>query len=209
VLYREHALFRWTHGYQLAPEVLHVPLIVRAPGVAPGRYAGVTRSVDVFPTLAGLAGLAPDGLPTTDGEDLAPVLRARAAPPVLHAYVHTAVISAAQSSKQDSYPLRDGLFPASDPTSMWVGRRDDDLFYQLRRLDGEHWRVSLFDLARDPGLERDLFDESDPNHARVAKRLASYKAQLVEAYEHFAALPGRDLSLRDQLRKLRELGYVR
>jgi arylsulfatase A-like enzyme len=59
VLYRENAPFKWTHGGTLAPEVLEVPLIVRGGGVQPGLYDRVTRSVDVFPTLAGLAEIEP------------------------------------------------------------------------------------------------------------------------------------------------------
>ncbi len=47
---------------------VRVPLMVRAPGVPPGRSAAPCNLVDLYPTLLGLAGLsAPDGL---DGRDL-------------------------------------------------------------------------------------------------------------------------------------------
>ena len=52
VMYRDNAPFKWSHGMQLAPEVLNVPWIVGSPTLSAGRHEGVTRSIDVFPTLA-------------------------------------------------------------------------------------------------------------------------------------------------------------
>ncbi|MEZ5302851.1 MAG: sulfatase, partial [Verrucomicrobiales bacterium] len=55
-----------------------IPILIRAPGVtAPGTATGqLAESVDLFPTLADLAGLpAPDGPQPIDGVSLAPVLR--------------------------------------------------------------------------------------------------------------------------------------
>jgi uncharacterized sulfatase len=56
------------HGYQLGEHGLwakqtlfeegtHVPLIVAGPGVKPGVCAGLVEQIDIYPTLAGLAGL--------------------------------------------------------------------------------------------------------------------------------------------------------
>ena len=56
----------------LPPEA-HVPFIVRAPGLAPGRRADVVHHVDVFPTLLELAGLAPEA--GVSGLALGPHLR--------------------------------------------------------------------------------------------------------------------------------------
>jgi len=56
----------------------HVPLIVWAPGLAPARVAQPVRTVDLAPTLAALAGIAPPaGL---DGEDLGPLLPRQSSP---------------------------------------------------------------------------------------------------------------------------------
>ena len=60
------------HGIFLYESVLHVPFIVRAPGVAAGRVPNLVSLVDVAPTVLDLVGLAPgDG----DGVNLASALR--------------------------------------------------------------------------------------------------------------------------------------
>ncbi|MCA9512480.1 MAG: sulfatase [Myxococcota bacterium] len=47
----------FAHGELLSDALVRVPLLVRAPGLAPGRRADVASMVDLLPTLAGLAGL--------------------------------------------------------------------------------------------------------------------------------------------------------
>jgi uncharacterized sulfatase len=71
------------HGYQLGEHGLwakqtlfeegtRVPLLVAAPGVKPGVCAGLVEQIDIFPTLAGLAGL---GVPKlVQGRSLQPLL---------------------------------------------------------------------------------------------------------------------------------------
>jgi len=63
------------HGGRLHDDLLHVPLVVRAPGRLP---AGAVvdrqvRSIDVLPTVLALVGVAPP--PGIDGESLLPALR--------------------------------------------------------------------------------------------------------------------------------------
>ena len=61
-----------THGSHLNWELVHVPLIVKAPGLAPGVVAGYVENVDIAPTLLGLAGLpVPAG---AQGRSLLPFL---------------------------------------------------------------------------------------------------------------------------------------
>jgi len=71
------------HGYQLGEHGLwakqtlfeegtHVPLIVAGPGVKPGVSEGLVEQVDIYPTLAGMAGLSvPDSV---QGMNLQPLL---------------------------------------------------------------------------------------------------------------------------------------
>jgi arylsulfatase A-like enzyme len=209
LLYRENALFQWTHGLQLAPEVLQVPLLIQGAGVLPGRYEGVTRSIDVFPTLAGLCDLELPSDRTWDGTDLSSSLRGERPPPEQRAFCHTAIISDAQGTKQDSFGLRDSFFPSSDPNLMWVAVRERDLYFQYRDLGGGQWGTRVFDLASDPGLTSDLYDPSDPEHEKKEQLLKKYRSRLIEGYERLLEDPERDLPLKEQIQRLRELGYVR
>jgi len=47
----------FSHGTGTMPDVVHVPLIVKAPGLAPGRSRDLVHHVDVLPTILDLAGL--------------------------------------------------------------------------------------------------------------------------------------------------------
>lgn len=66
------------HAGVLRPEVLHVPLVVVAPGVTPHRVDDTVGLVDLAPTVLALT----DGeVPFADGVSLGPLLQGRAAPP--------------------------------------------------------------------------------------------------------------------------------
>ena len=63
---------QWSYS-PLYEEIVHLPLLLRAPGVPPGNYAGITSAVDVMPTVLDLLGLEiPDFV---QGRSLAPALR--------------------------------------------------------------------------------------------------------------------------------------
>ena len=60
-----------THGSHVDRELVHVPLILKAPGLAPAVVEGWVENVDVLPTLLELAGVeAPKGL---HGQSLVPI----------------------------------------------------------------------------------------------------------------------------------------
>src|SRR5437764_46227 len=63
------------HGAGLWDEILHVPLIVAAPGVGPAVVSSQVRTVDIAPTLLELAGLGPLG--EADGASLLSLLDGR------------------------------------------------------------------------------------------------------------------------------------
>lgn len=59
--FAEHG--RFGHKKTLYKEVLHIPLIIRVPGVAPRRVSSLTGLIDIVPTVLELIGLtAPGGL---------------------------------------------------------------------------------------------------------------------------------------------------
>lgn len=47
------------HGRRIYQDNLHIPLIVRGPGITPGRSKSAVCALDVGPTLLGMAGLTP------------------------------------------------------------------------------------------------------------------------------------------------------
>jgi arylsulfatase A-like enzyme len=59
---------RWfTHGYQVYDEIVRVPLLLRGPGVPPGRHHQLVSGVDIVPTVLGFAGRSvPEGLAGLD-----------------------------------------------------------------------------------------------------------------------------------------------
>jgi arylsulfatase A-like enzyme len=204
-LHREGLEFHWTHGMELAPEVLGVPWILCGPGIAAGRWAGVTRSIDVFPTLAGLAGVpVPPG--AVDGVDLSAAVRGEREPPELVAFSHTTTLipSLAEESRGWSHFHR--FFPRTDPELLWVRARAGDRVHKLRNLDGTRWGFQVFDLARDPWEARDLADEHDPEQAEMRRALEAYKRRLVEGFERAGIEERADV---DAMQRLRGLGYAK
>lgn len=65
--------YYFLHGFATTPELARVPLILRAPGLLPGRRAEPVSHVDVMPTLLELAGL--EAPPGARGLALGPYLR--------------------------------------------------------------------------------------------------------------------------------------
>ncbi len=206
VLLRENAHFRFTHGFQLAHEVLEVPMMLFGPsvGVQPGVFGGVTRSIDVFPTLAGLSAVPVPPVPGL-GADLTEAVRGEAAAPALLAFSHTALFTDTVWKRYQRYGALRALIPSQDASFMWVAVRDRDAWHKLRYLDGE-WRRSVFhheDAARE---SNDLFDAEDEHHAALTQALLDYKRTLLEARGGPGAEP--EVGLESQIELLRSLGYI-
>lgn len=204
----DNRLYHWTHGFQLTPGTLSVPWIVYAPGrVVPHAYEGVTRSIDVYPTLAGLSGLhIPSGAPV-DGTDLSEAVLGRRPEPPIRAYFHTAALGSDRYASMRAVEPVARFYPGPDVAWIWVGLREGDTVYQWRNLDGREWGAEVFDLATDRTEARNLFNAADPVHARMIARLLAYKRRLVKAHERLGAMPGQPTSEENQ-RRLRALGYI-
>ncbi len=63
----------WNHGYSVHDATVRTPLIVRGPGLAPGRSPVLVSNIDVFPTVLAELGLPPQR--TTEGASLHATLR--------------------------------------------------------------------------------------------------------------------------------------
>ncbi len=208
VLYREGVLFPWTHGIELAPEELEVAWLVRPPaGVeVVASYEGVTRSIDVLPTLAGLAGLAP-GEPASPGRgvDLSAAVLGRRAAPALEAFSHTTLVSERWAPNVEHAAQWLKYHRGVSNTKSWVALRAGDAFFRHRILDGASWGTEGFDLAADPSASRDRFDRSAAEHGRAEARLLTYQAELERAWKSAPVAPATDAETEA---RLRALGYL-
>ncbi len=204
--YHESEPFHWMHGLQLAPSVIGVPWILRgsAAGVPAGaRYGGVTRSIDVYPTMLGLCdGSLPDGY-AVDGVDLTGAVRG-GKEPRLFAFSHTSTLGEARVKRyaREKHTTAMNVMPKAAPEFMWVRVRDGDMIFEQRRLSGEDMQLVAFDLATDPWRSRDVFDAADEEHARMAERLAAYRKRLTRNYD------SGSFDQKEALAALRGLGYV-
>ncbi len=205
-LLRKHQLFNWTHGLQLSPDVIQVPFIVRLParrGVE--LYPGVSRSIDVHPTLLGLA-----GLPVPEGKgiasmDLSPAVLGREPPPTLLAFSHTMPLTPELLTEFDGW-LVSRVHPSTDVGLVWTAVRDADTYVRIRRSEDGQWITEAFDLEDDPAAELDLFDPANRLHRELARELEGYKRRLVDrhsGHEHEQSLHEEDVKAR-----LRALGYI-
>ncbi len=143
------------HGYLHDNNAL-VPLIVRAPGVGPGREViQQVRSVDILPTVLDLLGAPP--LPDIDGVSLRPALTGKVVPEL---------------------PRFATTYAAN--TGYGLALRTDDLLELI--LDNSVWSPyqgtsSLYDLAADPGESRDL-RAADPRADDLERRLLASWARV-------------------------------
>ncbi len=129
---------------------LRVPTLIRGPGIKPGRSQTVTLSMDWFPTVLELAGQKPSADTTLDGRSLVPLLRDPAASLERDVFWH--------------FPCYIG---GGGPCSA---------------VRSENWKLieffesgtaELYDLAADPGEQRDLA-KSEPK--RTEEMLAKLRA---------------------------------
>jgi arylsulfatase A-like enzyme/Flp pilus assembly protein TadD len=166
-----------THSMLLYEGALRVPLILWRPGLVP---AGTVveepvRATDLAATLLELLGAPP--LATAHGRSLVPLLHGRSAGPVPPVYAET-LLPEFYMSWAPLFSIRDARF---------------------KLIDAPH--PELYDLARDPGEERNIFEEDPP------------KAQaLRDALHRITGGSAGAMSVgtldREAMEKLAALGYV-
>ena len=122
-----------THASSLYNSEIRVPLVVRGPGVAPGRIARPVGLADLAPTLLDLAGFVPPGMPTMDGTSFAPLVRREVPIAIEHGGAYAAMI-ADRSVEREMRAVIDGRFKL-----IWNG--------------GD---VELYDYVADPAESRNL-----------------------------------------------------
>ncbi|MFP4041080.1 MAG: sulfatase-like hydrolase/transferase [Desulfosudaceae bacterium] len=226
-LYRKNAMFHFTHGGVLDPEVIPIPLLISAPGagVKPGHHQEVMSSIDIFPTLAGLCGLELSEKP--DGLDFSREIRSGSPLPQQPVYSHTALLASFVEvfdfrtialgtimGSPDRTPfvhkLRK-LYPEDNPEMMWVAVRHGSRVYKIikRDINNPRFEPAVFDLSVDPLEERNIFDRTDQEHVNILAELKAYKDKLIRACNKKTSETDPDSpDHREKLRRLRSLGYL-
>ena len=171
---------RLVHGMTHYEEMLRVPLFLVGPGVPPGsRISTPVSLVDLLPTVLGLLEIpAPAGI---DGRDLAPLWRGEA-----EAFEDRMLL--AETGSTQGAPWNDALRSI----------RQGDMKLIVDSVEG---RSELFDLAQDPGEQRNL---ADARPEVVESLAAALDAELGAKREPAtAAEPSEDVK-----RRLKALGYL-
>ena len=139
-----------THGAQVNTELVHVPLIVHAPGMPPARVSGWVENVDIAPTLLELAGIK--RLDQHQGNSLFPLLQ----------------------DPKDKDPLKPAVFSHSRYVDSLIDQKSFQLI--LASPSGVcdfDLKSQLYDLPNDPEARHDLVGrdaEREQSLARLGAR---------------------------------------
>ena len=150
------------HGRTMFQEVLSIPLIVKGPGVPPGRTVGTAAHlVDVTPMILGLLGITPRT--KLDGIDLSSAWRS-----------------------PDTLPALRPLFAEADNNNELDGKPVTDIKAMVRLgstklcLDKHTGEVQLYDLGTDPRELNDLAPERPEQVDALRDSLEKFHATEVE-----------------------------
>jgi arylsulfatase A-like enzyme len=205
----EHG-YHFAHGEYLYEDGLHVPLIVRLPGVIPpgARFDMLAQNVDVAPTILALSGIARmqgvDGRPllTLDrppGGTVPAAIRASPGRDVVFAESDFQLIH----PENPRYYLRmpDG---AASPAGKWSSASDGShKVIHIPRAGGE--TVEFYDLQADPGETHDL------ERSGLERGTRDRLLREIRKYVDYDTGPGVSLPGgldQEQLERLKSLGYV-
>lgn len=170
-----------THSLLIYNSTLHVPMLIRAPGVVPvGSVPDLVRTIDLAPTLLDYLGL---GNEFGEGSSL------RSDPAEADRPLSEALLPGLSESLYGAQTL--GWSP--------LFGLEEGRFHFIQAPEPE-----LFDLERDPGEVRNVFGE----HPEVGRRLASrLESMLLGGSGAVAGTPEIVLDP-SEIEKLRSLGYL-
>jgi arylsulfatase A-like enzyme len=134
----EHGMLR--HGREVWEELVHVPLLVFIPGVAPRHIPARRSAIDLVPTLLDCFGVSRpsgEGADFVSGQSLLPEI----------------------VTPGDSAPARDVLVDMSE--GPYNEERQAFIDGSLKLVATNGRPIALFDLERDPGETRDLLGDAD------------------------------------------------
>jgi arylsulfatase A-like enzyme len=158
-------------------ELTNVPLIVRGPGIEPGRRSGMTTAPDIAPTILELAGLG--GMPSTiTGQSFHDVLagtREEHRSLVVSSwplYLAEGEIVTAVDSRARRISNYMPLTVTTPERSLILGGPDDE--------------PELFDLARDPGEQNNAWRSFNGEGEALVERTLSFLEGVGTPEEHIA-----------------------
>ncbi len=171
------------HGRRIYQSGLHIPLIIRAPGLAAGRTGVPARAIDLGPTLLGLAGLKPAG--GMLGVNLLASPPAADRVRVIETYGGAVPnLPGAKAVMADAGPMRQGV-----------------LFDNWKLIiDGRN--AELFNLAEDPQELHDLSGALPGKVEQLRQRVSRWDAATERVQ------PGEEDLNEEDMRALEALGYV-
>jgi arylsulfatase A-like enzyme len=138
---------RLGHAKTVYHELIHVPLIIKLPGVAPQRIDTPVALLDVYPSVLDFLGI--DAPPHIEGRSLLPEALG------------------GQEGRGETRPIFSETWRGSGWQSVTVGERK----LHVNRQDGKR---ELYDLSSDPGEQRDQSEAAEQELARLEGILASW-----------------------------------
>jgi arylsulfatase A-like enzyme len=186
---------RMFHGQTVYGELTQTPLIVRWPaGLPKGRVVDdVVQTIDVFPTLLDLAGIAPPA--GIQGLSLTPLLTGQGRwtqRPAISEKEKTATAGAPPPLDTESFAIVDGGWKLIHNTARPAGAPE----------------FELYDFTRDPVNKTDVAAQHPDIVLRLAKALDGWHQMAVAAKLKPDSETTKSLTPA-QLQRLRSLGYVR
>ncbi len=174
----------WGHAYDLYDEQIHVPLVIAGPGIESGRIAQPVSAIDLLPTLAELMGA-----------------------PIQQAWRGRSLASAlaaphAEFAATPSFAQATSFAPYNPEARQAIIEANWKLIQGL-----ETGEQRLFNIETDPHEQHNLAETNPPELARLAERLATWRASFPAS---FAEFPGFEAEAPedDFVEKMRALGYL-
>ena len=187
----DHGL-HFAHDFTVYQELVHVPLMIRAPGVDARRVRRPVSLVDVLPTLCALTALSCplglDGRPLPLDADATDERAVFAANAPYRARYHESPFSFVRGAAGRSTMIRLGTMK----------------LIRVPRPEGPAWE--LYDLEADPRELRDAYRPAA--HAPLAQRLERWIAEMESARSSGGIRRAPGLLDDDTERELRSLGYL-
>ncbi len=158
VLWGDHGWHLGDHGFWCKhtnyEQAARIPLVIAAPGLAPGAISAPVETVDLYPTLCGLAAIpTPAGL---DGSSLVPLLNEPSLPGKGHAFhVYPRGQRIGRAVRTARHRLVEWKVPGAEPGSA---------------------EIELYDYLNDPAETRNLAAEQPESVAALRKLIDALPA---------------------------------